>query len=136
MSNSKKSPSPFAGAGFGGNGFAGGGRAKGRPMSNPHPDPYANLGEPTGDLEADTNEEIEALSKAFEGFKQRMKNEQGRFEYAVDAGYWCGICFRTSADLEAFLDSLGSLTIYPGGHLDGYEVADKLGLKPDWVDRE
>lgn len=135
MSTSKKPPSPFAGGGFGGNGFAGSGN-KGRPMSNPHRDPYADLGEPTGDLEADTNEEVEALSAAFEGFKQRMGKEKSRFEYAVDAGYWCGICFRTSDDLNAFLDALGSITIYPAGHLDGYELSDKLGLKPEWVDRE
>lgn len=133
MSTSGKSP--FAGGGFGGNGFAGSGN-KGRPMSNPHPDPYAELGEPTGDLEADTNEEVEALSAAFEGFKQRMKQEKSRFEYAVDAGYWTGICFRSSDDLAAFLDALGDINIYRGGHLDGYEVADLLGLKPDWVDRE
>lgn len=134
MSTSGKSP--FAGGGFGGNGFAGGGNKKGRPMSNPHRDPYADLGEPTGDLEADTNEEVEALSSAFEGFKERMKKEQGRFEYAVDAGFWTGICFRTSRDLDAFLDALESITVYPGGHLDGYELSDKLGLKPEWVDRE
>lgn len=134
MSTSKNSP--FAGGGFGGNGFAGTGKTKGRPMSNPHADPFENLGEPTGDLETDTKEEVEALSAAFEGFKTRMKKEQGRFEYAVDAGYWAGLCFKTTADLEAFLDALGSVTIYPGGHLNGYEVADKLGLKPDWVDRE
>lgn len=133
MNNSK---SPFAGGGFGGNGFSGSGKGKGRPMSNPHADPFEDLPEPTGDIEEDTNREIEAISAAFEGFKNRMKKERDRFEYAVDAGFWCGICFRTSDDLEAFLDALGTISVYPGGHLDGYEVADKLNLNPDWVDGE
>lgn len=134
MSTSKTSP--FAGNGFGGSGFAGSGKKQGRPMANPHDDPYKDLGEPTGDLEQDTNEEVEALSAAFEGFKARMKQEKNRFEFAVDAGFWSGLCFRSSRDLEAFLDALGPVTIYPGGHLDGYEVADKLGLTPEWEDRE
>ena len=75
MSTSKNSP--FAGGGFGGSGFAGGGNGI-RPLKNPHKDPFEQLGEPTGDLQKDSDDEVGALSEALDGFKKRMKKERNR----------------------------------------------------------
>ncbi|OFT64108.1 hypothetical protein HMPREF3148_04335 [Corynebacterium sp. HMSC05D08] len=130
MSTSKNSP--FAGGGFGGSGFAGGGNGI-RPLKNPHKDPFEQLGEPTGDLQKDSDDEVGALSEALDGFKKRMKKERNRFSYAVDAGYWAGLCFKTSEDLDAFLQAVAPINLYRG-HVDGYELAEKLGIDVDWPD--
>ncbi|MDK4338305.1 hypothetical protein [Corynebacterium accolens] len=137
MSTSKNNP--FAGEGFEGGFGAGGGFAAGmgdtRPLDNPHEDPFKDLGEPTGDLEKDSNDEVEALSDAFKGFRQRMSQEQKRFKNAVDAGFWAGICFKSSEDLMKFLDTISPVNLYRSTHIDGYELAEKMGLEIDWEDK-
>lgn len=139
MSTSKKGFG--AGSGFGGKGKSGGGRKAVRdrtlPYKSPHEDPFANLPEPTGDLEQDTNDEVQALGEAFAGFKERAKQEQKRFQFAVDADFWFGVCFRSTEDKVLFLKALERVPgLYREQHVSGYELADILGLDVDWVDRE
>lgn len=124
------------GGGFGG-GAGAGKQSKGRelPYKNPNPDPLENLGELTGDLEKDSNDEVEALGEAFTGFKQRMEQEKSRFDLAVDASYWSGLCFRSHADRTAFLKAVGVQRLYHGQHIDGYELSDVLGLDVEYEDR-
>ena len=128
--------------GFGaGKGFGGGkSRKKGEkslPYKNPHNDPFSSLGDPTGDLESDSNDEVQALGDAFHGFKERAKKEQKRFAFAVDSDYWTGVCFRSFEDKKAFLDALDRHPrMYRGQRISGYELADILGLEVEWTDRE
>lgn len=142
MSNSKKGG--FGkGSGFGGGtgfgksgGFGGGTGRRGEeqtvPYANPHKDPFRKLGEVTGDLEKDNNDEIEAISESFKGFKKRAANESKRFELAVDAAYWAGICFRSQSDCDKFFQAVGYKSFYRGQHVDGYQLAKLLGLEIEW----
>lgn len=128
--------------GFGSAGGFGGGKGKGGPRAkkgeryvpytNPHEDPLAKLGESTGSLEQDTKDELDAIHDAYKGFRERAKKEQQRFDHAVDADYWAGICFKSRDDKEAFFEALGVTRFYRGRHVDGYELAKILDLDVDF----
>jgi hypothetical protein len=86
----------------------------------------------TGDLEQDSKAELTAVQQ---GFRDRAKREQKRFEAAVDTEYWFCVCFKTRADKNAFLAAAG---LKPVGdkYLDGYAVARKLGVPVEFADDE
>ena len=130
-------------SGFGKGAGFGGGRGKSRkmggdrklPYKNPHENPFKKLGDPTGDYQKDSADEVEAVGEAFKGFKERMKTEKKRFELATDAAFWSGICFKSHADRTKFLKAVGVLRLYDGQHIDGYQFAEILGLDIEWEDR-
>ena len=137
-SKSKGFGSGKTGFGSGKTGFGGGKSANGGtefPYTNPHKDPLEGIVD-TDDLEKDLNAVAEKMGEAYSGFVERSKAEQSRFKFAVDAGFWAGMCFKSKDDLQAFLDAIGmGYRLYDGLHIDGYELADKLGVKVDFKDR-
>lgn len=98
------------------------------PYQNPHDDPLAGLGESSGSLEQDSKDELQAMEDAYKGFRERAKKEQQRFDMAVDADYWSGICFKSRDDKEKFFEAVGLKRFYRGRHVDGYELSKLLGL--------
>lgn len=91
--------------------------------AEPEPDPLADV-DYTGDLEADSAAELDALAK---GFRERTKREDERFRLATDSEYWFAVCFRTREDKEAFLRA-ARLMALGDKYLDGYAVARTLGI--------
>lgn len=86
------------------------------------PDPLADV-EYTDNLEHDSRAELDALA---EGFRSRRDQEVLRFKDATDSAYWFAVCFRTRADKEAFLQSIGA-TRLGDKYLDGHQLARVLG---------
>lgn len=128
-------------SGFGkAGGFGGGNRRKTSksektiPYKNPHPDPFADLPE-AENLEEASKDEAKAIADAYAGFKKRTEKERQRFEFAVDADFWCGLCFRTRADRNKFLEAVGVNRLYNSQHIDGYELSKLLGLDIEFEDQ-
>lgn len=135
MSSSSKGFGKAKGGKGGFGGGAGRGRARGertKPYKNPHDDPFEGLPEPTDDIEHDAKVEVEAISRAYSGFKARAEREKKRFNFAVDADFWCGVCFRSREDRAKFLEAVGVTELYRGRHVDGYKLARVLGLDVDF----
>ena len=86
---------------------------------------YIELPEETGDVEKDSEAELDALQK---GFRDAIKREDKRFELATDSGYWFCVCFQSREQCNAFLKAMDLLEI-GDKYLDGQEVAKKLGVK-------
>lgn len=81
--------------------------------------------EETGDVEKDSEAELDALQK---GFRDAIKREDKRFELATDSEYWFCVCFQSREQCNAFLKAMDLLEI-GDKYLDGQEVAKKLGVK-------
>lgn len=77
------------------------------------------------DLEAVAAQEVSDVLRAF---KNRAKNEDGRFVDATDSEYWFCVCFQTREQKDEFLKKLGLWEI-GDKYLDGMRVADVLGVK-------
>lgn len=92
------------------------------PPSDPEDDPFATLGDPTGDLEQDCADEAAALTAAF---RSRTQQENDRFRRATDSEYWIAVCFTSRDDKEAFLTEFG-LTDLGDKYLDGTKLAERL----------
>ena len=86
---------------------------------------YIELPEETGDVEKDSEAELNALQK---GFRDAIKREDKRFELATDSEYWFCVCFQSREQCNAFLKAMDLLEI-GDKYLDGQEVAKKLGVK-------
>lgn len=92
-----------------------------RPSSVEMPDP-------TGNPEIDSVADLDAVQK---GFRDRIKQENNRFELATDTEYWTCLCFQTREQKEAFLKAL-ELFEQGDKYLDGREVANRLNVElPD-----
>jgi hypothetical protein len=87
----------------------------------PLPDPLAGVAQ-TDDLAADAAEELTALQAAY---RERAKNEAGRFKAATDSEFWVAVCFKTREDKETFLQKQG-LAQLGDKYLDGYKVGKIL----------
>jgi hypothetical protein len=87
----------------------------------PLPDPLAGVAQ-TDDLAADAAEELTALQAAY---RERAKNEAGRFKAATDSEFWVAVCFKTREDKETFLQEQG-LAQLGDKYLDGYKVGKIL----------
>ena len=86
---------------------------------------YIELPEETGDVEKDSEAELDALQK---GFRDAIKREDKRFELATDSEYCFCVCFQSREQCNAFLKAMDLLEI-GDKYLDGQEVAKKLGVK-------
>lgn len=123
--------------GFGANGGFGGksghqsragSRGGGVPYKNPHSDPLEGVRDMEKSYEQECADSMQAISAAYSGFRARARQEKQRFEFAVDADYWSGICFKSREDRNLFLEAVGVTRLYRGRHIDGYELARVLGL--------
>lgn len=108
----------------------------GATRKSPHKSPLEDF-EPTGDLEKDMQEEDRIIGDAYKGFLERSRREKARFDFSVDASFWSGVCFKSTQDLQLFLDAVGmGSSLYENQHMDGYELAEKLGLNIEFKDRD
>lgn len=95
--------------------------------ANPPPQ-YVEMPENTGDAEADSMADLDAVQA---GFRKRAADDASRKALATDTEYWACLCFQTRAQKDAFLAALDLLSI-GDKYLDGREVAKKLGVEiPD-----
>lgn len=85
---------------------------------------YVDLPEPSGDIEQDSIDDLDAVQS---GFRARMKAEDGRKKLAVDSEYWACVCFQTREQKEAFLSALNILE-FGDKYIDGQLVANRLGI--------
>ena len=96
--------------------------------ANPVPQ-YVAMPELTGDAEADSANDLDAVQA---GFRKRAADEANRFALATDSEYWTCICFQTREQKEHFLAALDILKFADqstgGRYLDGQEVAKQLGV--------
>lgn len=88
------------------------------------PPVLVRMPEPTGDAEADSAAELDAVQA---GFRARAKAKADRFALATDSEYWACVCFQTRAQKEAFLAALKLLDL-GDKYLDGQLVAERLGV--------
>lgn len=79
----------------------------------------------TGNPEIDSQAELDQVQKAF---RQRIKDENKRFEQATDSEYWFSVCFQTREQKEAFLKAVDWIE-QGDKYLDGQFVADRLGVE-------
>jgi hypothetical protein len=91
--------------------------------AEPEPDPLADV-EYTGNLEADSAAELDAVQQ---GFRDRTKREDERFRLVTDSEYWFVLCFKSREDKEAFLKAAGLMAV-GDKYLDGYAAARVLGI--------
>jgi len=98
--------------------------AKKAAKKNPPPQIY-QMPEQTGDAEADSLADLDAVQK---GFRDRMKEENDRFQLATDSEYWACICFQTREQKEAFLTALDIIK-FGDKYLDGQKVAEALKIQ-------
>lgn len=99
--------------------------------AEPEPDPLAQV-DYTGDLEADSAAELDALAQ---GFRDRTARENDRFRLATDSEYWFCVCFKSRQDKDTFLAAAG-LNSIGDKYLDGYAVARVLGIEMPNNDKE
>lgn len=92
--------------------------------AEPEPNPLADV-EYTGDLETDTNAELDALAA---GFRERTKREDERFRLATDSEYWFVLCFRSREEKDAFVTSARLMHV-GDKYLDGQAAAAVLGVE-------
>ncbi len=96
-------------------------KAKGQPYLPP--DPWEGL-EPSGNIETDSETELNALQK---GFQERAQKEADRFVLATDSEFWFAVCFESREQKELFLQALEWITL-GDKYLDGTELARQLGI--------
>jgi len=76
-----------------------------------------------GPLEQESQEE---LSELLQGFKQRARNEQERFDHATQSDFWVTAVFQTFEQAQAFRAAIGQPA---QKYVDGYAVAKHLGIE-------
>ena len=90
--------------------------------------PTVIMPEITGNPEADSKADLDAVQQ---GFRDRIKNENNRFELATDSEYWFAACFQTREQKEVFLKAM-DLIVHGDKYIDGRLLAEKLGVElPD-----
>ena len=82
--------------------------------------------EPEEREQADSLENVEAecleeMGEVEKGFRERMKAENDRFRDMCDTEYWGCLCFKSRAQKEEFLQSVGMETDLK--YIDGREMA-------------
>lgn len=82
--------------------------------------------EPEEQEQADSLENVEAecleeMGEVEKGFRERMKAENDRFRDMCDTEYWVCLCFKSRAQKEEFLQSVGMETDLK--YIDGREMA-------------
>jgi hypothetical protein len=82
--------------------------------------------EPTGDVETDSNAEVQAVSD----YVQRRKAEDKRFAVDTDSEYWFAAYFPSRDHKEAFLRAVGGNL--GDKYIGGLDLADALGIEVDW----
>lgn len=69
------------------------------------------------------------LADLAEQFRRSTEARNTRAAYVADGGFWCGLVFETTADMERFV---AALALADGARedqwLDGYAVAQALGI--------
>jgi hypothetical protein len=88
------------------------------------PKQYVQMPEPTGDAEADSVADLDAVQS---GFRSRAKDDASRKALATDTEFWACLCFQTRAQKDAFLAAL-KIAHLGDKYIDGQEVADVLGV--------
>jgi len=84
-----------------------------------------NMPEPVGNAEQDALAELDAVKQ---GFRERAKTENERFQNVVDSAYWFAVCFRTREQKERFLQEMKWLE-FGDTYLSGDEVAKKMKVR-------
>ena len=87
--------------------------------------PTVVMPEITGNPEVDSWADLDAVQK---GFRDRIKNENNRFELSTDSEYWFAACFQTREQKEAFLKA-HDLLVHGDKYIDGRLLAEKLGIE-------
>lgn len=86
---------------------------------------YAQMPEPTGNAEADSAADLDAVQA---GFRARAKDEGRRFALATDTEYWACLCFQTREQKEVFLKALKLIEL-GDKYIDGQAAARVLGVE-------
>lgn len=94
---------------------------------NPVPNPLL-VNERTGNAETDSEAYHDAYQNSVGSLSNRMKAEDRRMRLATDSEFYCVVCFQTRAQKEYFLRQTG-WDAYGDKYLDGYYVAEKMGVK-------
>jgi hypothetical protein len=94
-------------------------------LKNNPPPVLVKMPELTGDPEADSKADLDAVQ---EGFRARAKQEADRFALATDSEYWACLCFQSREQKDAFLAALNILE-FGDKYIDGQLVAERLGVK-------
>ena len=68
-----------------------------------------------------------------EGFVERAKAEQKRFDMVTDTNYYAVLCFETQEQRDEFFDALSSRGLVPpkrgNRYVNGLEVAKAIGVE-------
>ncbi|WP_278976737.1 hypothetical protein [Oligella urethralis] len=80
--------------------------------------------ERTDDLESDLLNDLDAVKQ---GFRERAKIENSRFEDVTDSEYWFAMCFKTRDQKERFLRAMAWIE-YGDKYLNGIEIANQMGI--------
>lgn len=89
---------------------------------------FAGFSEPGKSSGDSAGGNVDNIEKVLSAFQTRAKTEQKRFEKATDSEYWVCVCFQTRDEKESFLKNAGLLEC-GDKYLDGWDVAEKLGVK-------
>lgn len=104
--------------------------------SDPTLNPFDGV-EYTGDLEKDSQAEVEALQAAFTGrtdtFHDRAQREADRFQLATDTEFWFAVCFQSREQKEEFLRQMG-WSDNGDKYLNGLDLATRQGISLPHVD--
>ena len=73
-------------------------------------------------------EAMAEVSELLQGFRQRERNEQQRFEDATDTEYWFALCFQTREQKEQFLHAMGWFEL-GDKYIDGMAAAERAGVE-------
>lgn len=89
-------------------------------------DPLKDL-KPTGSVEEDAKQELTALQQ---GFRDRAKQEESRFENATDTGYYSCLVCENRDQLDALLTGLRDMGVQipEDMFIDGRELARALKI--------
>lgn len=80
--------------------------------------------EQTGNLEQDLMQELDAVKQ---GFRNRAKVENNRFDDVTDSEYWFAVCFKTREQKERFLKAMQWIE-YGDKYLNGELIAERMGV--------
>jgi hypothetical protein len=93
-------------------------------MAKNPPPAYVCMPEGSGDIEADSAADLDAVQA---GFRARAKRDADRKRLATDSEFWACLCFQTRAQKEAFLAALNLLQL-GDKYIDGIDAAKVLGV--------
>lgn len=94
------------------------------PLTLKAPDPLKNAVS-TGDLQADTEEQLGAVEQ---GFRERAAAEKARFEAATETSFYCCLVFDSGEQCDAFLKATGLDQGNSDLFCDGRVLAKIMGI--------